>query len=140
MPPRIYFDNAATTPLDPRVCEAMQPYLRSCWGNPSSLHREGREAREAVEAARSQVAELLGAEPGEIVFTSSGTEADSMAIWGVALAAENRPCHVIASSIEHPAVLECCCGLAAVWRRSDASAGRRRGHRRSGRSAAGDPA
>jgi cysteine desulfurase len=112
MPPRIYFDNAATTPLDPRALAAMQPFLARCWGNPSSLHREGREAREAVEAARRQVAALLGAEPGEIVFTASGTEADVMAILGVVLAAEGEPCHVVTSSIEHPAVLECCCGLA----------------------------
>jgi cysteine desulfurase len=112
MPSRIYFDNAATTPLDPRVLDAMRPFLADCWGNASSLHREGREAREAVETARRQVAALLGAEPGEIVFTASGTEADCMAIWGAALAAENRPCHVVTSAIEHPAVLECCRGLA----------------------------
>jgi cysteine desulfurase len=108
MLPRIYFDNAATTPIDPRVLEAMQPHFASSWGNPSSLHQEGREAREAVETARGQVALLLGAEVGEIVFTGSGTEADGMAIWGVALAAGERPCHVVSSSIEHPAVLECC--------------------------------
>jgi cysteine desulfurase len=111
MPSRIYFDNAATTPLDPRVFEAMQPLLARAWGNPSSLHREGREAREAVEAARRQVAKLLGAEPGEIVFTASGTEADAMAIWGAAMAAGDEPCHIVTSSIEHPAVLECCRGL-----------------------------
>jgi cysteine desulfurase len=111
MPPRIYFDNAATTPLDPRVREAAEPYLNECWGNPSSMHQEGRQAREAVDTARGHVAALLGAEPGEIVFTASGTEADNMALWGVTLAAGNDPCHVIASSIEHPAVLECCRGL-----------------------------
>ena len=111
MPPRIYFDNAATTPLDPRVPAAAEPYLNRCWGNPSSMHQEGRHAREAVDTARGQVATLIGAEPGEIVFTASGTEADNMALWGVALAAGDEPCHVIASSIEHPAVLECCRGL-----------------------------
>jgi cysteine desulfurase len=111
MPPRIYFDNAATTPVDPRVRKAVEPFIEEHWGNPSSLHREGREAREAVETARGQVAALVGAEPGEIIFTASGTEADGMAIWGVALAANDRPCHVIASSIEHPAVLECCRAL-----------------------------
>jgi len=111
MPPRTYFDNAATTPMDPRVRESIEPYLNGLWGNPSSLHQEGREAREAVEAARGQVAALLGAELGEIVFTGSGTEADGMAIWGVVLAAEDRPCHVVTSAIEHPAVLECCRGL-----------------------------
>jgi cysteine desulfurase len=111
MRPRIYFDNAATTPLDPRVREAAEPYLNGDWGNPSSLHQEGRVAREAVEVARGRVAAMLGAEPGEIVFTGSGTEADSMAIWGIVLAAGNQPCHVIMSAIEHPAVLECCHGL-----------------------------
>ena len=80
MPSRIYFDNAATTRLDPRVLAAMRPYLEQSWGNPSSLHREGRHAREAVETARRQVADLLGAEPGEIVFTSGGTEADHLAL------------------------------------------------------------
>jgi cysteine desulfurase len=112
MPPRIYFDNAATTPLDPRVREAAERYLDVVWGNPSSLHEEGRVARDAVETAREQVAALLGAEPGEIVFTGSGTEADVMALWGVVMAVgEGRPCHVVSSAIEHPAVLECCRGL-----------------------------
>jgi cysteine desulfurase len=108
MTARIYFDNAATTPLDPRVREAMQPWLARGWGNPSSLHREGREAREAVETARRQVAELIGARPDEIVFTASGTEADGMAIHA---AAARRPCHIVASAIEHPAVLESCRAL-----------------------------
>jgi cysteine desulfurase len=108
MASRIYFDNAATTPLDPRVWEAMQPYLREQWGNPSSMHCEGRQARLAVDTARQQVAELLGAEPGEIVFTSSGTEADNLALQGVLLSEGLRDCHLIASAIEHPAVLACC--------------------------------
>jgi cysteine desulfurase len=111
MPPRIYFDNAATTPMDPRVREAVEPHLNGLWGNPSSLHQEGRVAREAVEVARAQVAALLGAEAGEIVFTGSGTEADNMALWGVASAAEGQPCHVVTSAIEHPAILECCSEL-----------------------------
>ena len=84
---RIYFDNAATTAPDPRVLEAMRPYLDEVWGNPSSLYAEGRQARQAVERVRAQVAGLLGAEPGEIVFTGSGTEADNMALQGVLLAA-----------------------------------------------------
>jgi cysteine desulfurase len=105
--PRIYFDHAATTPLDARVAAAMRPWLDENWGNPSSLHEEGRRARQAVEEARSQVAALLGAEPGEIVFTASGTEADNLAIAG-ALAAAGMSGHLIASAIEHPAVLECC--------------------------------
>lgn len=109
---RIYFDNAATTPLDPRVLEAMQPFLTQCWGNPSSLHLEGRAAREAVDAARRHVAELLGAEPEEIIFTGSGTEADTTALQSVAANAGGGPCHIVTSAIEHPAVLECCRALA----------------------------
>ena len=105
---RIYFDNAATTPMDPRVFAAMQPYLQQCWGNPSSLHCEGREARAAVDRARSQVAQLLGAEPNEIVFTSSGTEADALAIRGALTANGFCGARLIASAIEHPAVLACC--------------------------------
>jgi cysteine desulfurase len=108
---RIYFDNAATTPLDPRVREAMLPYLDGTWGNPSSLYQEGRQAREAVETARRQVAELLHAQPGEVVFTASGTEADNLAIQGVLSAAGIEGAHVIASAIEHPAVLACCRSL-----------------------------
>ncbi len=108
MPPRIYFDNAATTPPDPRVVEAMEPFLRQFWGNPASLYVEGRQAREAIDRARGQVAGLLGAEPDEIVFTSGGTEADNLALQGVLLAAGPANCHVVTSAIEHPAVLACC--------------------------------
>jgi cysteine desulfurase len=108
MDERIYFDNAATTPMDPRVLIAMQPFLQQYWGNPSSLHKEGREARAAVDRARNQVAQLLGAEPGEIVFTASGTEADALAIRGALTAKGLRGAHLIASALEHPAVLTCC--------------------------------
>ncbi|MGD0381882.1 MAG: cysteine desulfurase family protein [Thermoguttaceae bacterium] len=108
MTERIYFDNAATTPLDPRVFKAMRPYLQQAWGNPSSLHWEGRQARAAVDRARSQVARLLGAEPNEIVFTSSGTEADALAIRGALTAKGLRGDRLITSAIEHPAVLSCC--------------------------------
>ena len=108
MPHRIYFDNAATTAPDPRVLAAMQPYLDTHWGNPSSLYAEGRQAREAVDRARVHVAGLLGAEPGEIVFTGSGTEADNMALQGVLLAAGVSGAHLITSAIEHPAILACC--------------------------------
>jgi cysteine desulfurase len=108
MADRVYFDNAATTPVDPRVNASMQSYLRQHWGNPSSLHREGREAREAVDLARRQVAQLLGAESSEIVFTSSGTEADALAIRGVMSQTGIRGSHLIASAVEHPAVLACC--------------------------------
>ena len=79
---RIYFDHSATTPLDPRVLAAMGPFLGGAFGNPSSLHQEGRVAREAVETARAQVAALIGAEPEEIIFTASGTEADNLALIG----------------------------------------------------------
>jgi len=105
---RAYFDNAADTPLDPRVVEAMQPCLSQCWGNPSSYHKEGREAREAVEQARRQTAKLIGAEPEEIIFTGGGTESDAMALAGVTA---GEPCHVVTSAIEHPAVLESCLAL-----------------------------
>lgn len=105
---RIYFDNAATTPLDLRVVEACSPYLTTCWGNPSSLHFEGRLAREAVQKARGQVAALLNARPEEILFTASGTEADSTALRGVLAAQHGAPAHLITCAIEHPAVLQVC--------------------------------
>ena len=108
---RIYFDHSATTPLDPRVLAAMGPYLGGLFGNPSSLHQEGRGAREAVETARAQVASLIGAEPEEIIFTASGTEADNLALTG-AVRASGRPGHVVTTSIEHAAVLETCNFLA----------------------------
>ncbi len=108
---RIYFDHSATTPLDPRVLAAMGPYLGGALGNPSSLHYEGRVAREVVETARAQVACLIGAEPEEIIFTASGTEADNLALIG-AVRASGRPGHVVTSSIEHAAILETCRFLA----------------------------
>ena len=104
----VYFDNAATTPLDPRVAEAMRPWLGEKFGNPSSLHSFGHRAREAVERARAQLAALLTAQPDEIVFTASGTEADNLALTGVAEAFGVDNCHIVTSSIEHPAVLETC--------------------------------
>lgn len=108
---RIYLDHSATTPLDPRVLEAMLPYLSGEFGNPSSLHQEGRIARDAVETARAQVASLIGAEPEEIVFTASGTEADNLALIG-AVRASGTPGHIVTSSIEHAAILETCRFLA----------------------------
>ncbi|HLA83393.1 MAG TPA: cysteine desulfurase family protein [Thermoguttaceae bacterium] len=108
MAERIYFDNAATTPLDPRVLDAMLPFLRHRSGNPSSLHAEGREAREAVDLAREQVARLLGARPGEVVFTAGGTESNALAIRGVLSTNGLQGAHVITSAVEHPAVLACC--------------------------------
>jgi cysteine desulfurase len=104
---RIYLDHSATTPLDPRVFTAMAPFLNGDFGNPSSLHREGRNAREAVETARAQVAALLGADPSEIIFTASGTEADNLALIG-AVRVCRTPIHIVTSSIEHAAVLETC--------------------------------
>src|ERR1035437_9167492 len=111
MNPRIYFDHSATTPLDPRVLAAMGPFLGGAFGNPSSLHREGRVARQAVETARAQVASLIGAEPNEIIFTASGTEADNLALVG-AVRAGDKPGHVVTSSVEHAAILETCRFLA----------------------------
>ncbi len=114
MEPRIYFDNSATSPLDPRVAAAMQPYLATEHGNPSSLHTEGRRARGAVEAAREQVARLLSVEADEVVFTASGTEANNLALGGVAAAHRDSPCHLITSGIEHPSVANCCRALQAT--------------------------
>lgn len=107
MASRIYFDHSATTPLDPRVRAAMRPYLDGRYGNPSSLYQEGREARDAVEKARAQVAALIGAAPSEIIFTASGTEADNLALLG-AIRASGGHSHLTTSAIEHPAVLETC--------------------------------
>jgi cysteine desulfurase len=109
---RIYFDNSATTPLDPRVRESMKPYFGEVFGNPSSLHWAGRRAHEALGIARRQVADLFGADADEITFTASGTEADNMALLGVVEAFNWRDCHIITSAIEHPAILETCRYLA----------------------------
>ena len=111
--PLLYFDHNATTPLHPAVWEAMQPFLTEVFGNPSSLHTEGLQARDAVEEARQQVAQLLGASPEEIVFTSGGTEADNLAILGSVMAQRRPGGHIITSQIEHPAVLGSCRALEA---------------------------
>ncbi|NLV46231.1 MAG: cysteine desulfurase [Candidatus Hydrogenedentes bacterium] len=103
----VYFDNSATTPLDPRVVDTMQPFLSGFFGNPSSLHGMGREARQSVENARRQVAGMLRVDPEEIVFTGSGTESDNMALCG-SVGAVDTNCHIITSAIEHPAILETC--------------------------------
>jgi len=99
---RIYADHNATTPLDPQVLDAMLPYLGEHFGNASSVHIYGREARAAIDDARVRLANLLGAQEGEIVFTGGGTEADNTVIFGV------RPGHIVTSSIEHHAVLNAC--------------------------------
>lgn len=103
-----YLDHAATTPVHPEVRAAMQPYLDTEFGNPSSLHRLGRTSRKAVEQARETIARAIGADAAELIFTSSGTEADNMAIVGVALANRERGKHLITSAVEHQAVLHSC--------------------------------
>ena len=107
----IYLDYNATTPVDPSVLKAMLPYFVSRFGNPSSSHRYGQDAKNAVEESREKVANLISADAGEIVFTSGGTESDNYAIIGLALAARRgRPegRDIITSEVEHPAVLETC--------------------------------
>jgi cysteine desulfurase len=111
---RVYFDNSASAPVRPEVFEAMLPYLRGGFGNPSSLHEDGRAARAAVDDARQTVADTLGAEPGEIVFTSGGTESDNLALKGVAFANFDRGRHIIVSAVEHDAVLNSARWLAEV--------------------------
>ncbi len=103
---RIYLDYSATTPLDPQVKAAMEPYLGPCFGNPSSLHQFGREAREGLDWARDRMAELLGCLPKELLFTSSGTEADNTALFGVAYQYREKGSHIVSTAIEHHAVLE----------------------------------
>jgi cysteine desulfurase len=102
----IYLDYNATTPIAPEVADAMTPFLRSHFGNPSSSHRYGREAHEAVERAREKVARLVGAQPSEIVFTGCATEANNLATLGVAAVLSPSRRHVITLAIEHPAVLQ----------------------------------
>jgi cysteine desulfurase len=104
----VYLDNAATTPVRPEVLEAMLPYLGAeAFGNPSSAHRFGRAARAGIEEAKRTIADVLGAEPNQVIFTSGGTEADNLAIIGAALAAKDRgdPFRVAVSAIEHKAIL-----------------------------------
>jgi cysteine desulfurase len=105
---RQYFDHNATTPVAPDVLHAMLPYLENCYGNASSIHTFGQDARSGVEQARRQVAKLLNAKPAEIVFTSGGTEADNLAVLGVVRASGKPNKHVITTTIEHPAVLSAC--------------------------------
>jgi len=102
--PRIYLDHNATTPVRPEVLEAMLPYFRGQFGNASSVHAFGQEAKGALEDARAQVAALLRATPGEIVFTSGGTEADNLGVIGTARARASKGRHLLASAIEHDAV------------------------------------
>jgi len=108
----IYLDYNATTPIDPEVAEAMLPYLFEHFGNPSSTHPYGVKARDAVEGARGQVSALLGCRPGEVVFTSGGTESNNYAIKGAVPADPEHRGHVITSAVEHPAVVKVCGWLA----------------------------
>ena len=99
---RVYLDHSATTPVDPRVLAAMMPYLTENYGNASSVHLFGQQARAAVDKSRRQIASLIGARANEVVFTSGGTEANNLAIRGVCEAAEPHGRHIITSAIEHP--------------------------------------
>ena len=105
---RVYVDHGATTPTDPRVVEAMLPFFTEKFGNASSVHQFGQEARDAVDQARENIAAAIGAKLQEIVFTSGATEADNFAILGAAEANEARGRHIITSAVEHHAVLEPC--------------------------------
>lgn len=108
---KIYMDHASTTPVDPEVVEAISPYFTEYYGNASSLHSFGQEAYEAMENARKKIANLIKAKPEEIMFTSSGTESDNIAIKGIAYKMKkykDKGSHIITSEIEHPAVLETC--------------------------------
>ena len=107
MPRTIYLDYNATTPLDPAVREAMLPFLDQVWGNPSSIHHVGRKARALLDEARERAARFLGAKPGEIIFTSGGTEANNLAIFGTARLLKSKGRHLITSAVEHHAVLHC---------------------------------
>ncbi|MGQ9497534.1 MAG: cysteine desulfurase family protein [Desulfotomaculales bacterium] len=103
----VYLDYIAAAPLLPEVYEAMHPYFMEHWGNPSSIHGAGEKAREALEKARVQVAELIGATPPEVVFTSCGTEANNFALKGMAWAHQNRGKHIIISPVEHFSIMHC---------------------------------
>jgi cysteine desulfurase len=105
---RIYLDNAATTPTDKRVLEAMLPCFTEIYGNPSSLHAFGQDARHIMEESRDKIASFIGAKPEEIVFTSGGTESNNSAIKGIAYARRDKGNHIITSNIEHHSILEPC--------------------------------
>jgi cysteine desulfurase len=105
---RIYLDHAATTPTHPEVVKAMLPYFTEVFGNPSSIHSYGQEAKGAIEEARAKVAELIGARSEEIIFTGGGTEADNFAVKGIAYANEHKGNHIITTAVEHHAVMETC--------------------------------
>lgn len=104
---RIYMDYAATTPMHPDVLTAMKPYFTDNFGNPSSIHSFGREAKKAIDAARDDIAGFIGARSDEIIFTSGGTEADNFALEGIAYANEKKGNHIVSTPIEHHAVINC---------------------------------
>src|SRR6185437_16173724 len=104
----IYMDHAATTPVDPAVLAAMLPYFSERFGNPSSIYRLGRQSYDALETAHETVARMLGCRPVEIIFTGGGSEADNLALKGVAYAKRRRGDHIITTAIEHHAVLHTC--------------------------------
>ena len=108
---RIYLDHSATTPVDPRVADAMARSLANVFGNPSSVHGFGQQARAAVDRARREVATLIGAKPNEVIFTSGGTEANNLAIRGVCQATIANGRHIVTSAIEHPSVRGVCAAL-----------------------------
>src|SRR3972149_9004728 len=110
----VYLDYNATTPIDPEVANEMLPYIQTFFGNPSSSYSIGRSNKEAINRARKQVADLINADPEEIVFTSGGTESNNHAIRGIALANKEKGKHIITSSIEHPAVTEVCKYLSSL--------------------------
>lgn len=124
---RYYFDHNATTPVAPEVRDAVWPLFGEIFGNASSIHHYGQAAKQRLETARRQVAAALGCEPGEIVFTSGGTEADNLALFGVVRASKRADRHAITTAIEHPAVLAACAKLesegAAVTRVSVGASG-----------------
>jgi cysteine desulfurase len=105
---KVYFDHNATTPVHPDVAAAVQPFLSDLFGNPSSIHWAGRDVRKAVEDARAEIAAFYGCRPLEVVFTSSGTEADNLAVKGVAYRQENAGKHIVTSQVEHPAIMNTC--------------------------------
>lgn len=105
---RIYFDNAATTCIDKRVLDAMMSYFENYYGNASSLHTIGTQAKEILDESRAKIAKCIGVNVDEIYFTSSGTEANNLALKGIAFANRNKGKHIIVSSIEHDCILNTC--------------------------------
>jgi cysteine desulfurase len=105
---KVYLDHNATTPVHPEVRRAIEPYLDDQFGNPSSIHWAGRDVRKGVEDARQEIASFFGCQPLEVVFTSSGTESDNLAVKGVAYRKGNAGKHIITSQVEHPAVINTC--------------------------------